>query len=581
MFVSNNYYPSNVTRACYLCRSDFSPNTTPSVHCGALSPSNSSSGEFSSSLSPTLLGDLSLPFTELNLDTVQPPSAFRVRSHSVTERTVAPSDTWSDPAARTGVRSAPSTTSPLPEDEHTTPGIVSECNAYQFGGEIVSPGSESSFFASHDELYLSETGLEQVAYHPHAGNTLLLRPEIPHTESDPSTSFSHRRVYSDPLGFLSPTSPVDQWGSRMQHRRTSSASGSVRHAPYPASAPATPEARFGLPELVDGYGVQRRHTRPSSRPKLSINVPYSVMSTEDPTSNQYIYPMLPGGDQEVLSHVPSIACKSEWGQANEIHQPSSSTQFVHGSHGMMDSSSMHMADQLSPNSAVSSASSPGWKDVVGSQKIVDASHARRKRESKFVCEVPGCGQTFTAKHNWNCAYSILSFILDVGLKDSQIINSLILESDLSHVASATTASPLQEWLIGIVRSALGLADPPSVDVPHHPPHHLRINPPSDAPFLHASSTSFNAVLLSRHHRKLFTLVIHIVANTISTLRFPHVLRSAFLACLPFYGLVSLFGGATTLYVACFSSTYHIVSLTLGLSSIGCFTIVIITLAELQ
>lgn len=376
-----------------------SSSPSPSIHSGALSPLYPSADLSHSSLSPTFLGDLQLPFTQLNLESnYQPPSAFRLRSYSVTERTVAPSDTWYDPA-HSRVRTAPPTISPLPDDtfvDYTVFNSVSECNPHQIGGEIVSGMNEGCFSALDDVLHPGVSpamNSDHAEYHPDAGSGILLRPDpvdLPRLhrlemESEPripTTSF-HRRGHSDSSAFLSPTSPIDHRGGRTQHRKASSVSACVRHAPYPASAPSTPEAGFRVTDLAGGYAARCQYSGTSSfRPKLSIDVAQPLEDNQVSASQQSVFSMPPGGDQVVgSSYVPDITVKNEWSPANRFSQIS-------------------MVEQLSPDSAVSSASSSGWKDVVGSKKIVDASTARRKRESKYVCELPGCGQTFTAKHNW-------------------------------------------------------------------------------------------------------------------------------------------------------------------------------------
>jgi hypothetical protein len=349
----------------------------------------------------------------------------------VTERTVAPSDTWCDPA-RQGVHSAPPTTAPLPDDtlvDYPASTFVSECNLYQHGRGIISPPGEGGFFTSGDAPYpgvSAATGPEPAEYHSDSGNGLLLRPDHvdpprPHRLEielgpGPRTTTnipSHRRGQSDSEAFLSPTSPIDRWGNRTHHRRASSASMLVRHAPYPVSAPSTPEASFRLPDLAGAYAFQRRYSGPSgSRPQLSIDVAQSFEGYQVSASHQHDYPMPPGDDQAPeSSHVPDIAVKDEWNQEIGFSLLSPSIQLVREM-----AEQPYMGDQLSPDSAVSNGSPSRWKNVVGSQKIVDASNARRKRESKFECEV--CEQTFTAKHNWKCTCCILGSPLVLYLMDS-------------------------------------------------------------------------------------------------------------------------------------------------------------------
>lgn len=381
---------------------EFSPNTSPSIHGGALSPS--SSGE---PLSPTLLANLSLPFTEMNLDCQIRPTMFRYRSQSVSEGTVAPADTWRDPAAHLVFRSAPSMTAPLPDAVLADYTLLCDVSAeYGFTGGIISendggvptPDEQRSL-----DVYMSPD-TEETGYQ---SNGLLFRPAYvsprPTIDIGIDSTFNptHRRGYSDSSGFLSPTSPNDRHIAGIHQRRMSNAGGSVRHAPYPASAPSTPEGlgSFNLPELASGH-LHRRHSGPSSsRPKLSIDV-QSSGNSQALASQQYVY-SLSNTEDPIATPV-----KSEWSQPSGFGQLSPSIQFAHG---MTDQLSTCVGDQRSPGSAMSTSSS-SWKKVVGSAKIVNASNARRKRESKFICALPECGQTFTAKHNLTCMCCVLSFL---------------------------------------------------------------------------------------------------------------------------------------------------------------------------
>ena len=111
-----------------------------------------------------------------------------------------------------------------------------------------------------------------------------------------------------------------------------------------------------------------------------------------------------------------------------------------------------------------------------------------------------------------------------------------------------TASPPQEWQIDIVRSALGLEEPPNVDVLHHLPHLPRNYLWNDLLSLRTPHLRplFNIVFVS----SLETIFARFqITNIISPLRFLRVLRSAFMACPLFNGLVLLYSGTTTLYTA--------------------------------
>jgi len=421
--------------------SDFSPGTSPSINDGTLSSSHSGTEDpprsADSLLSPTLLNNLTLPFTEMNLDNTQPMSVFRVRSHSVTERTVSPSETWCDPAARSGVRSAPSTIAPLPYDalaDYTASSHVNECSFYQHGDGTFSPVNEVSPLTSIDGLYpgvCQVAGPEQTIYH-NTGSGLLLQPDDirscpplkPEMQSDPCIS-THHRGHSDPSGYLSPTSPVDQRGDRMHHRRSGSVFKSRRHAPYPASAPSTPEGGFVLPELAEGHLTQRRYSGHSpSRPKLTVDVAQSFQG-QQVMASPYQTPWRL--DQAAESpHVLHVV-KTEWDQANGISHPLSSPQLVHVMPGQPPMYVIDDQPSPSPSSAISSASpSPGYKDIVGSQKIVDASSARRKRDGKFKCDWPNCEQTFTAKHNLQCKCYVFSYPL------MSVLMIFIVDHILSH-----------------------------------------------------------------------------------------------------------------------------------------------------
>jgi len=116
---------------------------------------------------------------------------------------------------------------------------------------------------------------------------------------------------------------------------------------------------------------------------------------------------------------------NEWNQENEISHSPSQWQLVHG----MPGKSIMMDDQLSPSSsvtAVSSASSSSHKDVVGSQKMIEASNRRRKKEWKFKCDFLNCGRTFTAKHNLQCEFYISSYRLML------VLMGLLIDHLLSH-----------------------------------------------------------------------------------------------------------------------------------------------------
>jgi hypothetical protein len=332
---------------------------------------------------------------------------FRARSHSVIERTVAPSDVWCDPSTHTGVRSAPPATAPLPGD--TSPDCTISSDGSDCG--VMSPAYEFDFLTLGHGPYIgvsAEMNPTQ-AESQDVGTGLLLQTVSAYPPPSPDTQFRHPRIphhrsSSESSAFLSPTSPVDQRRPRMHRRKADSISGPPRHTPYPASAPSTPEQAFGHTELA---GAPRRYSGPPpSRPKLLIPVtrPHE-WNDQFPASPQQVHASSHGGEQVVGSSYVSDdvnTVNNEWYQANV---PSPSLQIAQVMPGQPQ---MYTQDQLSPSSAISNTSQSVQKDVVGSRKIVDASTARRKRDCKFICAWPNCRQTFTAKHNAKCVYFVSS-----------------------------------------------------------------------------------------------------------------------------------------------------------------------------
>jgi hypothetical protein len=321
-------------------------------------------------------------------------STLRSRSHSVTEGTVAPSDTWRDPDTTTcptsGSLSAPSTnpssTSPLP---HIVPTDFSQ---YFNGGNGSFPSNNEinysypTYQGGDVPIYPDQIGHQYDAgVVTQSGSNEYLQPHSPVDVVSPSLTLqtdgldtrnrpSHGRCRSDSYSHLSPTSPVER-------RR---APASIRHSPYPSSAPSSPN-HIGFPPAslpVVGSSLQRRLSSPA-RPAASLDARRPV---DDVLPTQYGSPIrrVRSSSQASFSNGSS--------RGDTLVQPSQLML------EMLPHPPVHLANEHMPSPALSSSpSSPSFKDVVASDKIVQASNLRRRREAKHQCE--HCGQTFTAKHN--------------------------------------------------------------------------------------------------------------------------------------------------------------------------------------
>jgi hypothetical protein len=320
-------------------------------------------------------------------------STLRSRSHSVTERTVAPSDTWRDPDTTayptSGPLSAPSTnpssTSPLPQTN------LSEYFSVPNGGNGSFPSTnEINFYPAfqggnvpiypdqiehqYDSGVVTQSGPNEYLQ-PHSpvdivNPSLTLQTDSLDTRNRPS----HSRCRSDSYSHLSPTSPVD--------RRRAPASN--RHSPYPSSAPSSPNHVGFLPGSlpVEGSPLQRRVSSPA-RPAISLDATRAV---DDVLTNQY------------SSTIRRVRSSSQASFSNASSRGDTLVQTSRLVLEMPQHPSVHLANEHMSSPALSgSPSSPSFKGVVASDKIVQASNLRRRREAKHQCE--HCGQTFTAKHN--------------------------------------------------------------------------------------------------------------------------------------------------------------------------------------
>ncbi|KAJ3988017.1 hypothetical protein F5890DRAFT_630052 [Lentinula detonsa] len=200
------------------------------------------------------------------------------------------------------------------------------------------------------------------------------------SSSSPQSPFNHLDMFSPTTSSpQSLSAPIEAFLSP----GISSSSGSSR-----SSLPITIQGHDSEPELIPvqySGGVARRHSFAGSRSRSGSrsNSPLPEPSTGVSVHRTISDPI----GQNRRKRAPNIPRKYPGllKPANEVDEAGPS---------YPDSSIMINV----PLEGVHSAPAPAeFKTVVGSDKIVQASKARRKNEAKFKCDL--CDHRFTAKHN--------------------------------------------------------------------------------------------------------------------------------------------------------------------------------------
>ncbi|KAF9466508.1 hypothetical protein BDZ94DRAFT_172866 [Collybia nuda] len=414
---------------------------SPYLSSGDISFTNSSP-----SMSP-LTRDLGNVFLEVEDAPLERPSIFRIRSQSVTEATVAPSDTWRDPCGRP--RSA-SYSSPAPSTSRTGGDQIVESSSeldaidlnddfnpeggypYGEGGLTSFPNSgfltsrnpspalpsiptgelnSSTLFAPADDFPTTTDIAHPMPRHPSPRQPVALSLNTDLSSHVPASGRYHYRNRSDSY-CLSADSPTDRRGNGLTHRSSLSSPESRRHSPYPSihSSPASVTSESQLSPYLSnlditelspstGSSPHRRSTLSVTRsPTLKVDNTLQRVSS-DPSSTRYGLQRRRNGNPRP-SPGPSYMISSDSSIAAMTVDTGSRITPFNGSY-------------LSDVDSVSAPTTDKYKPVVASQRIVQASNLRRTREARFICEYEGCLSTFTAKHNLRSTCNIIYHLVQV------------------------------------------------------------------------------------------------------------------------------------------------------------------------